>query len=63
MIHYTCTACHGVAPEPKACETEGCAKKGQPLQMCDCEDGRHHADLAAEGEITLEAENQDQGVL
>jgi hypothetical protein len=41
MAHYTCPECKGVADQPKVCETENCAKKGQDLQNCNCEDGQH----------------------
>ncbi len=35
---YVCAACGGVSPTPKNCETENCAKKGQPLdKKMECE--------------------------
>ena len=42
MDHYICTGgCGGVSDVAKACETEGCPKKGQPFEECGCADGSH----------------------
>lgn len=62
MIHYTCTACHGTAEAPKMCETAGCTKNGQPLQMCTCEDGQHLVPEAG-NEGVPEDGSPDQGTL
>jgi len=29
---YVCTECGGISDEPGTCQTEGCAKNGQPLE-------------------------------
>jgi len=43
MKHYICTGgCKGVSDKPGVCQAEDCPKRGQPLDECDCEDGRHH---------------------
>jgi hypothetical protein len=39
--HYVCKACGGVSPNPKNCETAGCALNGKPLTECRCEDNLH----------------------
>jgi len=39
--HYVCRSCMGTSDQAKACETEGCAMKGQPMEECYCEDGQH----------------------
>lgn len=50
MTHYVCPMCKGVADHPKVCETSGCAREGQDLVECTCEDGLHAgAGATAEG--------------
>lgn len=39
MTHYFCEECGNTADAPGVCTTEGCAKKGHELKMCDCEVG------------------------
>lgn len=64
MIHYTCTACHGTAEAPKMCETAGCTKNGQPLQMCTCEDGQHAIPAEASASApAASAPSSDQGTM
>lgn len=42
MAHYICTGgCGGEKSSPGVCETEDCAKKGQPMSECHCSDGSH----------------------
>ena len=41
MTHYACPACGGTSDHPKACDTEGCSLKGQPLKECHCTDNEH----------------------
>lgn len=43
MEHYYCPVCKGVSDHPGVCQTEGCTNKGQPLQACNCTDGKHNA--------------------
>ncbi|MBI4079618.1 hypothetical protein HY414_00075 [Candidatus Kaiserbacteria bacterium] len=41
--HYICTGgCEGVSDKPGVCQAEDCPKHGQPLDECNCEDGRHN---------------------
>ncbi len=49
-MHYICPECGGVAEQPKVCETEGCSREGEPLQMCDCQDGQHHHESSTDEE-------------
>jgi len=52
--HYVCRGgCGGVATEPKVCESEGCPMKNQPMEQCNCEDGKHGA--------AMEMEDGDEG--
>lgn len=53
MTHYVCPVCKGVSDHPKVCETEGCAREGQDLVECNCEDGLHAgvAETAEGGEL------------
>lgn len=40
--HYVCTGdCGGMSGQPGVCQAETCAKKGQPLTPCTCENGAH----------------------
>jgi len=42
MAHYICTGeCKGVSDTAKNCGDPACSKHNQPLQPCDCKDGRH----------------------
>jgi len=44
MKHYICTGgCEGVSDKPGLCQTEDCPKFEQPLDECNCEDGRHNS--------------------
>lgn len=47
MSHYVCASCEGRSDVAKVCETDGCAKFGQPLAACDCADEQHSAVLKA----------------
>ena len=47
MPHYVCPACGGEADHPKACETPGCPRHGQPLLPCNCQDEKHAEALSA----------------
>lgn len=42
MSHYICTGgCQGESPNPGVCQAASCPHFGEPLEECDCEDGRH----------------------
>ena len=42
MSHYICTGgCKGISDKPGACEAADCIKYAQPLQECNCIDGKH----------------------
>jgi len=42
MTHYICAGtCGGVSDKPGSCQAEECPLKGQELEPCTCEDGRH----------------------
>lgn len=41
--HYICTGgCSGVSPAPGTCNADDCQKFNEPLEPCDCEDGKHN---------------------
>ena len=41
--HHVCTgSCKGISPSPGVCQTDKCENKGEPLEKCDCEDGKHY---------------------
>jgi len=43
MTHYICTGTDkGVSEVPGVCQGVGCSKEGQPLEACDCADGKHY---------------------
>ncbi len=43
MEHYICTGgCKGSAKEPGVCQSEECLNYGQPMEECDCTDGKHY---------------------
>lgn len=47
MTHYICKGgCKGVSDEFGFCESSTCAKNGEMLEECDCEDGKHGFDVA-----------------
>lgn len=57
MIHYICTGgCEGVSEKPGVCQAEDCAKHGEPLEACECEDGEHFGSFA---EAEKEEERED----
>ncbi|MBP6884267.1 MAG: hypothetical protein KBC17_00400 [Candidatus Pacebacteria bacterium] len=40
--HYVCNGgCNGVSDTEGVCGAETCAKHGQPLLECSCQDGMH----------------------
>lgn len=40
--HYVCRGgCNEMSAEPKVCETEDCAGKGEMMEQCLCIDGHH----------------------
>ena len=42
MTHYICTGdCGGVAENPQTCQAMECGKYQEPLESCDCHDGKH----------------------
>jgi len=42
-MHYICTgSCGGVSDKAGICGAETCPKHNQPLEECDCTDGKHH---------------------
>lgn len=42
MRHYICTGgCEGVRELPGSCQAEDCDKHLEPLEACDCADGKH----------------------
>ncbi|OGY96968.1 MAG: hypothetical protein A2122_00020 [Candidatus Liptonbacteria bacterium GWB1_49_6] len=42
MEHYICTGgCNAVSETPGTCQDEDCSKRGEPLDLCECEDGEH----------------------
>lgn len=44
MSHFVCKGgCGGVSEFEGFCETDGCANQWQPLESCDCQDGKHYA--------------------
>ncbi len=46
MEHYICTGgCKGESPVAKVCEADVCAKKGEEMQLCGCEDGKHFGEF------------------
>lgn len=43
MTHYICTGTDkGVSEVSGVCGGEGCSKEGEPLEVCDCADGKHY---------------------
>lgn len=49
--HYVCTGgCGGTVAGAKMCDAEECNKRGQPLTICYCTDGRHFAAFESDGE-------------
>ncbi|MDP3963444.1 MAG: hypothetical protein Q8Q39_03025 [bacterium] len=52
MTHYICTGtCGGVAEKPGTCQSQECPKHGEPLDVCECADGKHEGVMSvAEGE-------------
>jgi len=54
MTHYVCTGgCEGESSKPGVCQAEGCAKEGEPLLECNCEDGSH-SELQSEPDVPEE---------
>ena len=44
MSHFICKGgCGGVSEFEGFCETDGCSNQWQPLESCDCSDGKHFA--------------------
>lgn len=44
MSHFICKGgCGGVSEVEGFCEADGCPNQWQPLEACDCEDGKHFA--------------------
>jgi hypothetical protein len=42
MGHYICTGgCKGESETPGVCQAKDCKKFGEPLEECDCTDGKH----------------------
>lgn len=42
-MHYICTGtCGGVSKKEGLCQTLACPKHNQPLEPCDCTDGKHN---------------------
>ena len=42
MKHNICTGgCEGVSDKPGVCQAKDCPKHGQPLEECNCADGKH----------------------
>ena len=42
MNHYICTGeCAGISEQPGVCRSQTCSKRGQPLEECECRDGKH----------------------
>lgn len=61
MSHYICTGgCRGVSDNPGVCEDENCSKHNQPLEKCDCTDGKHFGafDFEHNHEKSLPAETK-----
>jgi len=51
MAHYICTGgCDGESSTPGVCQAEGCAKEGEPLTECACEDSLHEETKPKEDE-------------
>ena len=56
MKHFVCTGdCDGESSTPGVCQSEECAKEGQTLVPCDCEDGLHEGAEDASKEEEEEA--------
>ncbi len=57
MTHYICTAeCKGASDKPGVCQAEDCSKQRQPLEPCDCTDGKHGGRQDGGGEAKKEPE-------
>ena len=49
--HYVCTGgCEGVSEHPGTCQAETCAKHGEELTECNCQDGMHAEAMKADEE-------------
>ncbi|MCI0542221.1 hypothetical protein L0Y69_00485 [bacterium] len=60
MTHYICTGgCMGESSNPGTCQASSCPKYGQDLEVCECEDGLHPAQLEAK----KEAERAGDGMM
>lgn len=55
--HYICIGgCKGVSQSAGVCQDVECADFGQPLDPCDCHDGKH---FGAHDEIVIEDDAED----
>ena len=51
MKHYICTGgCEGVSEAPGVCTTPDCPGRQEPLEECNCEDGKHFGAFETEEE-------------
>ncbi|MDO8469491.1 MAG: hypothetical protein Q7S84_00535 [bacterium] len=60
MKHYICHGgCGGVSETPGTCQTVACPQHQEPLEACDCLDGRHYGVLGASEDWGAEEERDE----